>query len=170
MTDAEYFIQHLNMVPHPEGGYFAESYLSSLTMKDYGAENVASYGGEDRKLWSSIYFLLCRGEVSHFHRLQYDELWYYHAGNALTVYTIDADGVLTAHKLGLNAAEGELPQVLVPAGVIFGSAMENEGFSLVGCLCAPCFRYEEFELFDRETLLKAYPEHAEVIRRLTPES
>ncbi len=165
--DAEYFIRNLNMIPHPEGGYFAESYLSSKAMKDYGCSTVNSYGGEERRLWSSIYFLLSKGEVSHFHRLQYDELWYYHAGNPLTVYTIDPDGVLTAHRLGLNAENGEQPQVLVPAGVIFGSAMEDDGFSLVGCMCSPCFRYEEFELFERKELLKLYPEHTGIITRLT---
>ena len=65
--------------------------------------------------------------------------------------------------------KGEVPQVLVPKGMIFGSAMEEEGFSLVGCMVSPCFKYEEFELFDRKELLEKYPEHREVILRLTRE-
>lgn len=95
-----------------------------------------------------------KGEVSHFHRLKSDEVWYYHDGNALTIYMIDEEGKLTAAKLGLDLEKGEVPQVLVPKGMIFGSAMEEEGFSLVGCMVSPCFKYEEFELFDRKELLE----------------
>ena len=79
------------------------------------------------------------------------------------------EGKLTAAKLGLDLEKGEVPQVLVPKGMIFGSAMEEEGFSLVGCMVSPCFKYEEFELFDRKELLEKYPEHREVILRLTRE-
>mgnify|MGYP002528287561 FL=1 len=150
---AEYYIEHLEMEPHVEGGYFKECLLEK----------------EDRDLWSSIYFMLAKGEVSHFHRLKSDEVWYYHDGNALTIYMIDEEGKLTAAKLGLDLEKGEVPQVLVPKGMIFGSAMEEEGFSLVGCMVSPCFKYEEFELFDRKELLEKYPEHREVILRLTRE-
>ena len=138
---AEYYIEHLEMEPHVEGGYFKECLLEK----------------EDRDLWSSIYFMLAKGEVSHFHRLKSDEVWYYHDGNALTIYMIDEEGKLTAAKLGLDLEKGEVPQVLVPKGMIFGSAMEEEGFSLVGCMVSPCFKYEEFELFDRKELLEKYP-------------
>ncbi|MFR6054519.1 MAG: cupin domain-containing protein [Waltera sp.] len=106
---------------------------------------------------------------SHFHRLKSDEVWYYHDGNALTIYMIDEAGKLTAAKLGLDLEKGEVPQVLVPKGMIFGSAMEEEGFSLVGCMVSPCFKYEEFELFERKKLLEKYPEHSDVILRLTRE-
>ena len=70
---AEYYIEHLEMEPHVEGGYFKECLLEK----------------EERNLWSSIYFMLAKGEVSHFHRLKSDEVWYYHDGNALTIYMID---------------------------------------------------------------------------------
>lgn len=150
---AEYYIEHLEMEPHVEGGYFKECLLEK----------------EERNLWSSIYFMLAKGEVSHFHRLKSDEVWYYHDGNALTIYMIDEAGKLTAAKLGLDLEKGEVPQVLVPKGMIFGSAMEEEGFSLVGCMVSPCFKYEEFELFERKKLLEKYPEHSDVILRLTRE-
>ena len=73
---AEYYIEHLEMEPHVEGGYFKECLLEK----------------EERNLWSSIYFMLAKGEVSHFHRLKSDEVWYYHDGNALTIYMIDEAG------------------------------------------------------------------------------
>lgn len=155
MKNAEYYIGKLEMSPHVEGGYFKESFLSNDEVR------------KDRKLWSSIYFLLRTGEVSNFHRLKSDELWYYHDGEALTIYMITPDGDLIIKQLGINIENGEVPQVLVPKGHIFGSAMNNEGFSLVGCMVAPAFEYEDFELFEREYLLNLYPEHKDVILKLT---
>lgn len=155
MKNAEYYIEKLEMSPHVEGGYFKESFLSNDEVR------------KDRKLWSSIYFLLRTGEVSNFHRLKSDELWYYHDGEALTIYMITPDGDLIIKQLGINIENGEVPQVLVPKGHIFGSAMNNEGFSLVGCMVAPAFEYEDFELFEREYLLNLYPEHKDVILKLT---
>lgn len=118
---AEYYIEHLEMEPHVEGGYFKECLLEK----------------EDRDLWSSIYFMLAKGEVSHFHRLKSDEVWYYHDGNALTIYMIDEEGKLTAAKLGLDLEKGEVPQVLVPKGMIFGSAMEEEASAWWDVWCHP---------------------------------
>ncbi|MBC5624660.1 cupin domain-containing protein [Clostridium sp. NSJ-49] len=152
---AEYYIEKLEMLPHVEGGYFKESFLSE------------SLYNTDKKLWSSIYFLLRTGEVSHFHRLKSDELWYYHAGESLTIYMITPEGNLITKQLGLNIENGESPQVLVPKGCIFGSAMNNDGFSLVGCMVSPAFEYKDFELFNRDELLSLYPEHQSIINKLT---
>ena len=157
MKNAEYYIKKLEMLPHVEGGYFKESFLSEDKVR------------ENKNLWSSIYFLLRTGEVSNFHRLKSDELWYYHDGEALTIYMISPDGELITKQLGTNIENGETPQVLVPKGYIFGSAMNNEGFSLVGCMVAPAFEYEDFELFEREYLLNLYPNHKDVILKLTRE-
>lgn len=155
MQTAEYYIKNLNMDPHIEGGYFKESFISNDEAR------------KDKKLWSSIYFLLRTGEVSNFHRLKSDELWYYHDGEALTIYMITPEGELITSQLGKNIENGEMPQVLVPKGYIFGSAMNNDGYSLVGCMVSPAFDYKEFELFDREYLLNLYPEHKEIILKLT---
>ena len=155
MKTAEYYIKNLNMDPHIEGGYFKESFISNDEAR------------KDKKLWSSIYFLLRTGEVSNFHRLKSDELWYYHDGEALTIYMITPEGELITSQLGKNIENGEMPQVLVPKGYIFGSAMTNDGYSLVGCMVSPAFDYKEFELFDREYLLSLYPEHKEIILKLT---
>ncbi|MCR1950921.1 cupin domain-containing protein [Clostridium sp. DSM 100503] len=157
MKNSEYYIKNLEMIPHVEGGYFKESFLSEEKVR------------ENKNLWSSIYFLLRTGEVSNFHMLKSDELWYYHDGEALTIYMISQNGELITKQLGVNIENGEVPQVLVPKGYIFGSAMNNEGFSLVGCMVAPAFEYEDFELFEREYLLNLYPEHKDVILKLTRE-
>jgi uncharacterized protein len=157
MKNAEYYIKNLEMLPHVEGGYFKESFLSEEKVR------------ENKNLWSSIYFLLRTGEVSNFHRLKSDELWYYHDGEALTIYMISPGGELITKQLGINIEKGEVPQALVPKGYIFGSAMNNEGFSLVGCMVAPAFEYEDFELFEREYLLNLYPKHKDIIIKLTRE-
>ncbi|MGS0682130.1 cupin domain-containing protein [Shewanella sp. 125m-7] len=155
MQTAEQFIQHLKLEQHVEGGYFRSSYRSEQAFDD------------TRALWTSIYFLLRTGEVSNFHRLTADEMWYFHAGESLTIYMIDEQGELTTAQLGLDLAAGERPQFLVPKGCIFGSAMNKPGFSLVGCMVSPGFTFDDFELFSQETLLADYPQHQEIIKRLS---
>lgn len=166
MYSPEYFIKQLNLEPHVEGGYFKANFVSSenITSNDLRTK----FEGE-RILWTSIYFLLRDGEVSNFHRLKSDEMWYYHAGSPLTIYMISPEGELTTHELGLNIENGEVPQVLVPKNYIFGSAMNNEGFSLVGCMVSPGFEFKDFELFKRQYLLDLYPQYKEVIVKLTRE-
>ena len=164
MYTADYFIKTLNMVPHPEGGFYKEVYTSeeNITSKEL---NVDFEG--PRKLWTSIYFLLRDGEVSNFHRLKSDEMWYYHSGSPLTVYMINPEGELFTEQLGLNIEKGEKPQVLVPKGYIFGSAMNNEGYALVGCMVSPGFEFTDFELFYRNDLTEKYPHYEQLIHKLT---
>ncbi len=155
MKSAQYYIEKLDMIPHVEGGYFKESVVSEDLFR------------EDKKLFSSIYFLLETGEVSHFHRLTSDEMWYYHDGQALTIYMITPEGELITNQLGLDIEKGEVPQILVPKGYIFGSSMNTDGFALVGCMVAPAFTFNDFELFEREELLNMYPNLEDIIKKLT---
>lgn len=164
MYTADYFVKNLNMTPHPEGGFFKEIYVSedNITAKELKADFEGS-----RILWTSIYFLLRNGEVSNFHRLKSDEMWYYHSGSPLTIYMISPEGELITEQLGLNVENGEKPQVLVPKDYIFGSAMNNEGYALVGCMVSPGFEFRDFELFKRSFLLEKYPQYEEIILKLT---
>lgn len=166
MYTAKYFVEKLQMTPHPEGGYFKECYAGV----DMISSKELSVDYEDtRKLWTSIYFLLEDGEVSNFHRLKSDEMWYYQAGSPLTIYMITPEGKLVTQKLGLNITEGEMPQFLVPKGYIFGSAMNEEGYALVGYMVAPGFEFRDFELFQRSDLLEKYPQYQKEIVKLTIE-
>jgi uncharacterized protein len=149
-------ILSLNLRPHPEGGFYAETYRSSDT--------VNARGGQ-RSLATSIYFLLTAGNISKFHRIKSDEMWFFHEGNPLTVHLLDNDGYRTL-KLGPVDEEGHEPFQLVPAGVIFGSTVE-EGYALVSCVVAPGFDFEDFKLFEAEELLSEYPQQEGIIRRLT---
>ena len=149
LHDAKYYIDSLHLEPHSEGGYFCQTYLK-----------------EDQS-FSSIYFLLETGDVSHFHQLKEDEVWYFHDGVSLTIYEITEDGELFATALGRNIAKGEKLQHLVKAGHIFAAELKEAGFTLVGCMVCPAFSYEHFKLFTQVELLEKYPQHAEIIKRLS---
>ncbi|WP_045905719.1 cupin domain-containing protein [Clostridium botulinum] len=164
MKDANYFIEKLDMIAHPEGGYYKESFISAENITD---SDLTTTFGDKRILWTSIYFLLRNGEVSNFHRLKSDEMWYYHSGSPLTIYMITPKGELITEQLGLDIEKGEKPQVLVPKNYIFGSAMNNKGYALVGCMVSPGFEFRDFELFERDTLLNLYPKYKETIEKLT---
>ena len=164
MNTADYFIKNLDMTPHPEGGFYKEIYASeeNITSNDLKVDFKGS-----RILWTSIYFLLRDGEVSNFHRLKSDEMWYYHSGSPLTIYMISPEGELITEQLGLDIEHGEKPQILVPKNYIFGSAMNHQGYALVGCMVSPGFEFRDFELFKRNELIAKYPQHQQIIHKLT---
>nr|WP_312291739.1 cupin domain-containing protein [Clostridium chromiireducens] len=164
MYTADYFVKNLNMTAHPEGGYYKEVYASDENIPVRGTTSEST---EIRRLWTSIYFLLRDGQVSNFHRLKSDEMWYYHSGSPLTIYMINPEGELIIEQLGLNIEKGEKPQVLVPKNYIFGSAMNNKGYALVGCMVSPGFEFKDFELFEKIYLLEKYPQYKELILKLT---
>ncbi len=88
MLTADDVIQALELEPHVEGGYFGRSFVSDSRFDD------------SRNLWTSIYFMLKTGEVSHLHQLTADEMWYFHSGESLTIYMISEQGELTEAQLG----------------------------------------------------------------------
>lgn len=147
-------IKKFNLLPHPEGGWYSETYRSETNI-------------DDRSLLTSIYFLLTSDNVSRFHRIKSDELWYFHQGSAVTVHTLDENGH-TAHQLGNDIEKEEQPYLLVKANTIFGSSLDApESYALVSCAVAPGFDFRDFELFTKEDLLKDYPENELIIERLT---
>lgn len=165
--DEHYYIEKLGLLPHKEGGYFKRSFESTELITDQ--ELSVSYDG-DRKLYTSIYFLLTSNNISHFHRLKSDELWYFHGGHSLMIHIIDEQGQYKEFKLGLDIENGEVPQVLVPKNCIFGSSVpEENAFALVGCMVSPGFEFTDFELFTQKELLEKYPEHKDIILKMAYE-
>ena len=163
----KYWVENLHMTKHPEGGYYKENYINPESITD--SELNVTFEGK-RSLATSIYFLINGNNSSKFHRLKSDEMWYYHDGVPLSIYVITPSGELKVHRLGLDFENGQMPQILVPAGSIFGSCIENsreEDYSLVGCMVSFGFQFEDFELFSTEELLKLYPQHKTIIERLT---
>lgn len=150
------WVDALALEPHPEGGFFRETYRS--------AARVA-----DRCVSTAIYFLVTRGNFSALHRIASDELWHVHAGQALEVVTIAPDGARRDLHLGLDLARGERPQHVVPAGQWFGARLRESSSShaLVSCTVAPGFDFADFELARRAELAAAHPQHAALIATLT---
>ncbi|MGG1675238.1 cupin domain-containing protein [Neobacillus sp. NRS-1170] len=164
LKEIDFWITKLGLEPHPEGGFYKRTYESGEKVSDQ--ELTVHYEGQ-RKLYTSIYFLLTSENVSHLHRLKSDELWYFHAGSSLTIHVIHENGEYEEMKLGMNLEEGEVLQALVPKNSIFGSSvMEDNAYSLVGCMVSPGFDFQDFELFTQKELLTQYPQHREIILKL----
>ncbi len=163
IRDAGYWIRGLQLVPHPEGGHYRETYRASETVTR--AALPSRFPG-DRCFATSIYYLLQGGEVSTFHRIRSDELWYHHDGAAIVIHVIDPEGRYRALRLGRDMGAGEAPQAVVSAGSWFGATVEG-GFALAGCSVAPGFDFADFELARRDALLEEFPECGDIILKLT---
>jgi predicted cupin superfamily sugar epimerase len=131
-------VEALKMQPHPEGGYYAETYRHAQTI-DLG-------DGRIRNLTTTIYFLLTGQTRSHFHRLSSDETWFYHYGEIIELFMIN-QGKTVSYLLGNNLTEGSLPQLLIPANTWFAAHIPSgKNFGLVSCTVSPGFDFEDFEL------------------------
>jgi predicted cupin superfamily sugar epimerase len=166
-TDARYWIEKLRLEAHPEGGYFRQTYRSEMAI----ARDALPPGFSGARAASTaIYFLLEGKNFSAFHRLRSDEVWHFYAGSALVVHVIDSSGQYSSILLGSDTETGQVFQAVVPAGCWFASQVEDRrGWALVGCTVAPGFEFEDFEMGKREELTGRYPQHRELIRRLTRE-
>jgi predicted cupin superfamily sugar epimerase len=109
-------------------------------------------------------------EFSAFHRLRSDEVWHFYVGSPLVVHVIERDGGYSEILLGSDPERGEVLQAVVKARCWFASRVrDGRGFALVGCTVAPGFDFEDFEMAKRAELMRAYPQHREMIERLTRE-
>jgi len=125
-------VTRLDLKPHPEGGHYRETFRDS------------SVGANGRSHSTAIYFLLARGERSHWHRIDAVEVWHYYAGDALILQIADQDGPHSI-ALGQDLAAGEVPQAIVPAHA--WQAAESTGdWTLIGCTVSPGFEFAKFEL------------------------
>ncbi|MEP2349466.1 MAG: cupin domain-containing protein [Algoriphagus sp.] len=154
-----YLIEKLHLLPHPEGGFYSETYRSEISTETNTGH---------RNLTTAIYFLLTSENVSKFHRIKSDELWFFHEGSKLTVHTLSKNGhqqLSLGHPSDLVDSS---PQQLVKAHTIFGSSIdEPNSYALVSCVVSPGFDFIDFELFGEGQLLEQYPDHSEIIQKLT---
>lgn len=182
-TCAQRLIKQFNLQPHPEGGYYRETYRSPLCV---------TAGAGRRSASTAIYYMLEPGDYSAWHRIASDELWHFYAGSALNIYVLDDENGLTTHRLGDPLRDpGCTFQALVPAGRWFAAEPASEAFApaaerlrtqapdssatnsadrfaLVGCTVAPGFEFSEFEMADPNALMAQYPAYSDLIRRLAP--
>lgn len=165
--DASFWIEKLELEPHPEGGYFRQTYRSELMIPRQGLPS--GFSGE-RRASTAIYFLLEGKNFSAFHRLRSDEMWHFYAGSRLLVHVIDPAGEYSSTLLGSDPEAGHGFQAVVRAGCWFASHVADwESWALVGCTVAPGFDFEDFELGRRDELLRLYARHRELIQALTRE-
>ena len=163
---ASFWIEKLQLITHVEGGSYREIYRSPFTL----TENMLpkTFTGE-RNISTSIYFLLEKNQFSAFHRIASDELWHFYEGDGLVIYEIDAQtGEMIVHRVGRNPEKNELFQSCVKAGNWFASCVAEGGeYSLSGCTVSPGFDFADFKLAERNTLTSLYPQHSDLISRLT---
>ena len=131
MENADDIIRLLDLEPHPEGGHFRETFRDARL-------------AEGRAASTAIYFLLRRGERSHWHRVDAAEIWHFYAGAPLEL-SIAAGASSSTILLGSNLSAGQRPQAVVPAGAWQSATMFGD-WTLVGCTVAPGFQFSGFEL------------------------
>ena len=159
-------INHYNLLPHPEGGFYRQTYAASeQILRDALPERFDG----NRNFSTAIYFLLPHGSFSAFHRIKSDEVWHFYEGCPLNIHVIHPNGDYECLKLGSNLNKGESYQLVVPANAWFASEpVGNPGsFSLVGCTVAPGFDFADFELANADKLVAQFPGHEQLIRRLS---
>lgn len=162
---AQRLIETLGLRPHPEGGFFRETWRSNLTTTLQGGP-----GGPEgsRSLGTAIYYLLSGDEVSKLHRLKADEVWHLYSGGPLALHLLDDRRGCRTLQLGDRTSHGPVFQTTVPGGCWFGASLPvADSFALAGCTLAPGYDHADFELGDRTHLLKLFSDHEEMIRRLT---
>jgi predicted cupin superfamily sugar epimerase len=147
-------IRAYGLEPHPEGGWYRETYRSTATLP-----------GTDRGTSTAIYYLLAAGHRSCLHRIDADEVWHFYRGDALLVVELVPDGPARVTRL-----DPDHPQHVVPAGTWFGAVpAPGSAWSLVGCTVAPAFEFAGFELGERPDLVRGFPQAAGWVEQLTPD-
>ena len=163
--NAKSWIEKLGLQAHPEGGNYRQTYRAGLELAQQALP--PQFAGP-RAASTAIYFLLQRDEFSAFHRLRSDELWHFYLGGSLAVHVIEDEGRYSKINLGSDPEAGETLQAVVKAGCWFASqVLSGESFALVGCTVAPGFEFDDFELAKRQELVRRFPQHRELIERLT---
>ncbi len=163
MNKIENIIKRLKLEPHPEGGFFKETYRS-LEETD---QLDSKYQGK-RNFSTCIYFLLTSDTFSAFHRINQDEIWHFYDGSPINLHQISANGSYSNVIIGRDIEKGQQPQFVVQGGNWFAATVINEDdFSLVGCTVSPGFDFRDFELTGRNELTIKFPQHKNIITELT---
>lgn len=163
---AGYWIEKLDMIQHPEGGYFKETFRAE---EKTAADQLPDRYATERCISTSIYFLLTTESVSNFHRLNSDEIWHFHTGGAARIHMISPEGVYGYKDIGTSLEEGQQLQVIIPRHTWFAAEVISGYYILVGCTVAPGFEFEDFELAQRNALSEEHPDLSSLIERFTTE-
>jgi len=168
MIEGAELIRLLGLKPHPEGGYYRETYRASGIIP---ASALPPRFKKDRTFATAILYLLPAGSKSRLHRLFSDETWHFYAGGPLTIFEIEPEGRVSRTILGNDPGSGQRFQHTVKAGIWFGALpCEGAPHSLVGCTVSPGFDFADFEVGRRKDLLAMFPRERHTIEMLADES
>jgi len=152
VSEQTQLIERYDLAPHPEGGFYAEVHRAKRRVH-------AGSGSPERSAYTSIHYLLAGNDFSAWHRIQSDETWFFHLGCDLVIYSFAKNGHLQAQRLGL---ESGCFQLTIAAGTWFAAQpAQADSCSLLSCVVAPGFEFEDFELASRQGLLAEYGHSAE---------
>lgn len=165
MLSVKDIVKKLDLQPHPEGGYYKETYRSEDIIRDTILGN--EFNGS-RNLCTGIYYLLESDDFSALHKINQDEMWHFYLGEAIELTMISEAGELSMVTIGNNVSNGEVLQFVVPKRNWFGARLlKANSFALVGCTVSPGFDFNDFKLGEREELLNKFPQHEDIIESLT---
>jgi predicted cupin superfamily sugar epimerase len=156
--DARAIVTALGLSPHPEGGFYRETFRAPLAIDAPQGARAAS---------TAIYFLLPAGSFSALHRVRSDEAWHHYDGDPVELHTLHEDGEHRVVYLGRDLVRGERPQVVVPAGVWQAAVPVGSRFALCGCTVAPGFDFNDFEMPSRAELIERFPALTALVNQLT---
>ena len=149
-------VEGLSLLPHPEGGFYREMYRSPTIVRADGSEQKSAY--------TSIYYLLASEDFSSWHRIKSDETWYFHSGCDVIIYFFDENKELQTIQLGLDS---QCLQATIPANTWFAAKpISQNSFCLVSCAVAPGFEFEDFEIGQRDSLLKEFDRSLDSIKAI----
>jgi predicted cupin superfamily sugar epimerase len=160
MADVDALIALLALAPHPEGGFFRETFRSPV-------EVARVDGGPRRAAGTAIYFLLPAGAFSAWHVVRADEAWHHYDGAPLELHLIAPDGGYALVRLGRDFAGGERPQHVVPAGWLQAARPATAAHALCGCTVCPGFDFADFAMPSRGELHRRFPHLTQIIDALT---
>ncbi len=152
---AEKYIKEFGLLPHPEGGYFIETYRDEKGFK---------VNSKVKSFSTLIYYLLRSGEISRFHRIPSDEIWHFYDGSILELHSISPEGIYDIQVLGRDIRKPNF-QAIVPANHLMAARVPQENsFALIGCTVAPGFDFEELYFPTEDELFMHYPYHISMIQ------
>ncbi len=165
MGTAQQVIERLCLRPHPEGGYYRETYRSSESVAE---DALPSRYEGTRSFGTAIYYLLTAETFSAIHRVKTDEIWHFYCGDSVELLQLLPDGSGFLTTLGSDVENGTHPQVVVPRGTWQGARLVKGGeYALLGTTVAPGFEFTDLQLGCRDELLRVYASFKGLIRALT---